>query len=116
MHAAVRNCRTLAVSTKARGRAAARPYGLSAFDILAGGVHGFFAVPAAREDATPQDTGDRRGLDGIERKTALSRLGRAAAGEAGSLATDSVATGSAATVWISVPFAVVFVLGCLTFV
>jgi hypothetical protein len=98
--------RNQAVSPMTQDRAAPRPYGLSGFDILAWGGHGFFPGPRVRKASGTPVAAGVRGLDRIERKAAGHWASRTAAANADSLA----------TVWISVPFAVVFVLGCLTLV
>jgi hypothetical protein len=64
-------------------------------------VHGFFPATTAPQAA---GAGGFRGLDRIERKETGRRMDRAAIGN----------TSLAASAWIAVPFAVVFVLGCLT--
>ena len=104
MRVAMRNSRNRAGRAKTQARAATWPDGLSGFDILAGGVHGFFPAAPAPQAAGPGGGTGVRGLDRIERKETMRRIGRATIGTAS----------LAATVWIGVPFALVFVLGCLT--
>lgn len=76
--------------------------GFSAVNLLAAGVHGFLPPleqPAAASSPQPVS----RGLGPIDDKRAATRA-RAASGKADVLA----------TLWVGVPFATVFLLGCLT--
>jgi len=80
-----------------------RSNGLSAFNILAAGMHGF--LPPQQSAASGSTHPQVRGLDRIEgKRTAGNRRSGAAFGKADALA----------TLWISVPFVAMFVLGCLT--
>jgi hypothetical protein len=85
-------------------RVLARPGGLAGFDVPAWGGHGRFPGPLARETSGLRLSATRLGLERSEPKTVKSWAGAAAFGKADSLT----------KVWIGVPFAVVFVMGCLT--
>jgi hypothetical protein len=99
-----------AFSTAAHARVAAGPPGLSGFDILALGAQAFVPRPAGRPSwgsrvsSSASSLARIAGLDGIERKGAGHWTSGTVRGKAELLA----------TVGISVPFLVVFVLGCLT--
>lgn len=89
-------------SARPEKRPAPRPEAFSPVNILASGVHGILAPP----QSPPGAPGGRgRGLGRIEAKrdTRKSRVYVTFGG------VDSLAV-----LWISVPFAAVFVLGCLT--
>ncbi len=88
----------------AKSRYTPRQAGFSAVNLLAAGVHGF--LPPLEPSAavgSPQSLG--RGLGPIESKLAAG-MGR--------LISASGREDSLATLWIGVPFAAVFLLGCLT--
>jgi hypothetical protein len=103
MHAAM-SSRNRAHSPRTQVRAGIRAPGLPAFDIFTGDTHGVFPGPRVRKASGKPGADDDRGLDRIERKAARHYASRRASGKVNSLA----------AVWVSVPFAVVFVLGCLT--
>jgi hypothetical protein len=81
-------------------------HGLPAFDTIAGGVPGLVPDPRVRTLSDTRIDAGIRGLDSIERKAAGRWASRPKTGKVNSLA----------PLWVSVPFAVVFVLGCLTLV
>jgi hypothetical protein len=89
-------------SARPEKRPAPRPEGFSSVNILAGGVHGILAPPQSSPGAPVARS---RGLGRIEDKRD-TRKGRVYVTFGGA---DSLAV-----LWISVPFAAVFVLGCLT--
>jgi len=120
MHTAIRSSRKWAGPALAPTRAAARSHGLPAFDILAGGVHGFFPGPRGRQASGAPVCGVQRlgrigGLDRIEGLAPIEGLDRVERRVARHWV-SGVARGRDlfATAWISVPFLMVFVLGCLT--
>jgi hypothetical protein len=91
-------------SSRADLRAAARPAGLSGFDVLAWGGQYFVRDPRARL-ASGSWLGDAgRGLGRVERKAEGPGFRGGTAGKVDSFT----------TVWISGLFALVFLMGCLT--
>jgi hypothetical protein len=103
MHSAISNGRSQAITPLIQARAAARPGGLSAFDIFGTGARGFLTAPRLRP-VSDVPAAAMRGLERVEGKAARLRRSRAVLGTADRFA----------AVWVGVPFAVVFVLGCLT--
>jgi hypothetical protein len=92
--------RNRAGSAGPENRHAPRPEGFSPVNILAGGVHGilppqFAGAPGSRS----------RGLGRIEDKRSAPK---------GRVYVTFGGVDSLAALWISVPFAAVFVLGCMT--
>jgi hypothetical protein len=87
-------------SERPEKRLVPRPEGFSPVNILAGGVHGILAPPQSSPGAP-----GARGRDRIEDKRG-NRKSRVYVTFGGA---DSLAV-----LWISVPFAAVFALGCLT--
>lgn len=86
-------------------RVQARPGGLAGFDVPAWGGQGCFPAPRLRQRSGLRYSPTRLGLERSEPKTRKPWAEGTACGKGPSLA----------EVWIGVPFAVVFVMGCLTF-
>jgi hypothetical protein len=90
-------------SAIANARHAARHGGFSAVNLLAAGVHGF--LPPADSAAIGSRPSASRGLGRIEEKLAAGL---------GHICSAFSKADSFATLWITVPFAALVALGCLT--